>query len=100
MVRDVDYTRSVEFTNNDSENSNCSLFNSILDRFCFHILPQIHQNIESLTLEPLSIERILHAGKYPCLSKLTLIKFDQESILRYITGKKLLDCFIIKIKIS
>jgi hypothetical protein len=91
MVRDAAYTRSVEFINNQSKNGNCSLLDPILDRFCFYILPQIYQSVECLTLEPLSMERILRASGYPHLRKLTLTKFDQESVLRYITGKKIIE---------
>jgi hypothetical protein len=90
MVRDVIYTRSVELINNHSKTDNYLLPNPIVNRFCFHILPQIHQNIEHLTVEPLSMGRILRAGEYPHLWKLTLIKFDQQSALRYITGKKIM----------
>lgn len=91
IVRDVIYTRSGELINNHSKTDNYSLPDPILDRFCSQILPQIHQNIRCLTLEPLSMERILHVGEYLHLWKLTLIKLDQESALLYFTGKKSLD---------
>ncbi|CAF4395188.1 unnamed protein product [Rotaria magnacalcarata] len=34
---------------------------------------------------PLSMERILRAGKYPCLWKLTILKLDELSAPRFFT---------------
>jgi hypothetical protein len=58
----------------------------ILDRFCLHILPRIHHNVEWLTVEPSSIERILLAGDYPKLRGITLVEINQGDALRLFTG--------------
>lgn len=97
LVCDVIYTRSVELISNDQNNDNCSLPAPMLERFCSRILPEIQQNIECLTLEPLSMECILHAGDYPRLWKLTLIKFDQKSSMHYFTSKKII-CSLVQIE--
>jgi hypothetical protein len=60
---------------------------SILDRFCISILPRIHQNVKSLTLESDSIECILRAGNYPNLTKLKLFNFNKSIVSRYFMGK-------------
>ncbi|CAF3573254.1 unnamed protein product [Rotaria socialis] len=64
----------------------CSLPDSLLDRFCFHILPKIRANTECLAVEPLSIERILYAGEDPHLRKLSLVNFDLQSALYYFSA--------------
>jgi len=91
LVCDIVYTRSVQLIKTNSNDDNYSLPNPILDRFCSHILPRIHNYIECLTLESFSIERILYVGNYPKLWKLTLINFEQEFAWNYFTGRI---CFI------
>jgi hypothetical protein len=90
LVRDVNYTRSIQLVDKDSNHNYCSLSDTLLDRLCFYLLPQIHENIECLTLEPLSMERILCADQYPHLHKLTLVNFGHQLTRHYFTGKKIL----------
>ncbi|CAF4682915.1 unnamed protein product, partial [Rotaria sp. Silwood2] len=78
LIRDKTYTRSIELLKTNCEEDNCSLSDQILDRLCLDILPQIHKTVEQLILESHSIERILFAGNYPRLCKLTLINLTQE----------------------
>ncbi|CAF4187939.1 unnamed protein product, partial [Rotaria sordida] len=49
---------------------------SILDRFCFNIIPRIQDNIECLTLDPLSTDCVLRIGSYSKLHKLTLVNLQ------------------------
>jgi hypothetical protein len=90
LVRDMNYTRSIQLFDEDSNHNYCSLSDTLLDRLCFSLLPQIDENIECLTLEPFSMERILCAGQYPHLHKLTLVNFGHQSTRHYFTGKKIL----------
>ncbi|CAF3640832.1 unnamed protein product [Rotaria sordida] len=55
---------------------------SILNRFCFDIIPRIQDNIERLTLDPLSTDRVLSIGSYSKLHKLTLVNFQLEMASR------------------
>ncbi|CAF3738807.1 unnamed protein product [Adineta steineri] len=87
LVRDVSYTRSIQLFDKDSNNNDCSLPDILLDRLCFDVLPQIHDNIEWLTLEPLSMERILCAAQYSRLYKLTLVNFGHQSTRHYFTNE-------------
>jgi hypothetical protein len=73
LIRDVVFTRSLDFVTTLSNEEYDSRINSILDRFCIDILPQIQHNLECLTLEPSLIERVLYIGHYPKLHKLTLV---------------------------
>ncbi|CAF3935349.1 unnamed protein product [Adineta steineri] len=87
LVRDVSYTRSIQLFDKDSNNNDCSLPDILLDRLCFDVLPQIHDNIECLTLEPLSMERILCAAQYSHLHKLPLVNFGHQSTRHYFTNE-------------
>lgn len=62
--------------------------NSIVDRFCYEILPQIHHRIKWLNVEPVCIERILLAADYPNLYRLSLFNIDYEIVMRLFDGKK------------
>jgi hypothetical protein len=81
----LNFAPTSQYTNEIS-----SISGSVLDRFCNDILPRIHQNVNSLIVELLSMECILSAGTYPNLTKLKLCNFNQEIILRYFTSKKLI----------
>ena len=61
--------------------------NPILDRFCFQILPEIHDNIQWLNLESSSMERILLSTNYPNLYRLDLYDLDIEKAKDFFTGK-------------
>jgi hypothetical protein len=59
----------------------------ILDRFCSKILPEIGHKIETLFLERTSIERVLHATKYPNLNNLGLCDIHSEAAMSLFVGK-------------
>ena len=60
---------------------------SILDRFCFDILPRVHHNVKCLILESLHMERILLSSDYPYLTELKFFNFNQDISSTYFTGK-------------
>ncbi|CAF1153859.1 unnamed protein product [Adineta steineri] len=62
---------------------------TILDRYCLQILPDIHDKIKCLSLEASSMKHILCATDYPNLSSLALYNIDEESI-RYLSTKDLI----------
>lgn len=63
------------------------LADEMLERFCLEILPKIHEKIECLTVEPLSMERIFLIDNYPNLFKLGLVNISWEELLRLLDGK-------------
>jgi hypothetical protein len=77
----------VSISSTDDEIS--SLDEPVLNRFCTDILPRIHHNVTHLTLESMSMERILLAGNYPNLTYLKLFNFGKEIALYYFKGKYL-----------
>ncbi|CAM4960791.1 unnamed protein product [Rotaria socialis] len=62
-----------------------SLPDPILDRFCLHILPKIHQNIEWLHLLSRSMERILRATNFPNLSGISLHNIQAKTAIDLFT---------------
>jgi hypothetical protein len=86
VVCDTYFTRFVDLAAISSNTEN----EIILSRFCLEISPRIHQNAKCLTLEPMSMERILLASDYPNLYKLNFVQLEQEQALRYFNGKKFL----------
>ncbi len=67
-----------------------SISDSILERFCISILPRIHHNVKSLSVESTSMECILGAGHYPNLTTIKLYNFNQTIVSRYFMGKKVM----------
>ncbi|CAF1530911.1 unnamed protein product [Rotaria sp. Silwood1] len=92
LARDITFTQSINFVTILSNEHDNSRNNLILNRFCLSILPRIRQNIQSLTLDSLSIDRVLRIGNYSKLHKLSLVNlpiemachiFNDESSLVY-----------------
>ncbi|CAF2520460.1 unnamed protein product [Rotaria sp. Silwood2] len=65
-----------------------------VDRICKTILPRIHHHVNKLTVEPDSIKDILRAVDYPRLHSLSLVNFQEETLLRYLRGDTILRHFL------
>ncbi len=68
-----------------------SIDDQLLSRICETILPKIHDHVNKLTIEQHSMERILFTFNYPQLYSLSLVNFQEEILLRYLTGRLLKD---------
>ena len=64
-----------------------SIDNQVLDRICKNILPKIYHQINELTVEQYSMERVLHNINYPQLYSLTLVDFPDEVLFNYLISK-------------
>lgn len=58
----------------------------ILDRICKKVLPRIHHQVTELIIEQRSIQHILHTVTYPQVYSLSLIEFEEEVLLNYLSG--------------
>ena len=63
-----------------------SLADRVLDRFCLHILPEIHEKVQWLCLEPFSMKRVLRGRDYPNLSALTLWNIEADDATNLFSG--------------
>lgn len=50
----------------------------LLDRFCLEILPKIHHQIQQLSVDSLTMERIFLAVDYPNLHQLDIFMINNE----------------------
>ena len=87
LACDIVHTQSIDFVRTTSNDEIYSLSEQILDRFCQNILPRIHKNIQCLTLESSSINRIFHSTHYPKLFKLILPELDPEFVSHNFNSK-------------
>ena len=86
LVRDITFTRSIDLVTILSNKGDDSRPKSILDRFCFDIIPRIQHNIEFLILDPLSMDRVFRIGNYPKLCRLTLVNLKLVMVCRIFNG--------------
>jgi hypothetical protein len=87
ILRDPIFTSHLTLMRSSSNELFHPLFDTMVDRFCSQILPQIHHNIKWLNLESLSMERVLLASDYPNLCGLGLYQINYDVILRLFSGK-------------
>jgi hypothetical protein len=64
-----------------------SIDDQVLEQICRKILPRIWNDVYKLTVEPLSLERVLGIANYPHLHSLSLVNFPAETLLSQLTGK-------------
>ena len=84
ILHDPMFTRKLTLM--QSTNLEVTLPQKLLDRFCLQILPKIRHQIQWLSLESTSMERILLAAHYPDLRQLDIFLSNDES-RPYFTGK-------------
>ena len=87
LVQSEMFTNNLNFVSGDSDVI-CSINDSLLDRFCLNILPQIQYNVRYLIVEAGTMEQILFAGDYPNLIKLKIFNLNEEILSQYLTGKE------------
>jgi hypothetical protein len=87
IARDSMFTNSFTLFNHLSYDSISQLSDSILDRFCSHILPEIDQKIQWLNIEISSMKRILISANYPNLIGLGVYNIETENDIHLFKGK-------------
>ncbi|CAF1459984.1 unnamed protein product [Rotaria sordida] len=86
IVRDSTFTNHLTLLKCSFNHIIYSLSDTILDKFCIEIIPQIKHNIKWLDIESLSMERILLAAKYPNLNGLGIFNINEEVAQRLFIG--------------
>ncbi|CAF2170363.1 unnamed protein product [Rotaria magnacalcarata] len=85
LARDARFTHSLDLTVRTSYDERCSMSDVILDRLCSHILPQIHDNVNSLFVEPSPMQQILRVCAYANLHRLTLSSIESKDFIKYLS---------------
>jgi hypothetical protein len=86
LALDSLYVYHLDFSIEAFNNYNSSTYTYILDRICSKILPRINQKITELTVDPLSMKRILGAVDYSQLYSLSFVNFEPKILSRHLTG--------------
>ncbi|CAF4101490.1 unnamed protein product, partial [Rotaria sordida] len=90
IIKDPIFTSRLTFVKWSSDNFIDLLScNTILNRFCLQILPEIHNKIKWLDLESSSMKHVLRVAHYPNLDSLALYNIDEESIRCLFTDETL-----------
>jgi len=96
IVQDQMFTANLDFISiSNSTGEICSITNSIFNRFHYSILPKIHENIKSVSIESNSIEQILCATVYPNLTELKLNNLNKSIVSQYFIGKEISVCYLL-----
>ena len=82
IVCDITCTQTIDLSTLLPNDASDSRNNAILDQFYTHILPRIHNNVESFVVQASFLQHILRASHYPNLRKLTLVNLDIDMISR------------------
>jgi len=71
-----------------------SIDKNVLSKICEKMLPRIHHQLNELIVEQNSVKHILLTGYYPQLNSLSLVNFQKEILVQYLTGTLFIVCFI------
>ena len=88
LVRDDIFTNRLSLLRSSSSNRIYSLDESMVNRFCDEILPEIHHQIQWLDLEAKSTKQILLTARYPKLRGLSLYNVNVDSFAQLIQGNR------------
>ncbi|CAF1515009.1 unnamed protein product [Rotaria sordida] len=81
------FTNTLNFVLTTLTDNIYSITDPILNQFCINILPKIHNNVKSLILDSISMEKILLAGDYPNLTQVKIFNFNEKILSRYFTDQ-------------
>lgn len=80
IARDLTFTTHITLMKS-------SLSDTMVNRFCLQILPQVCNTIKCLSLETMTMERLLLAAEYPNLDQLDIFIVNQVIDINLFTGK-------------
>jgi len=86
LALDSLYIQHLDFVVKPLIKRHSSVDHQVLEQICSKILPRIHHKINKLTVEPLSMERVLRTAHYPQLHSLSLVNFQAETLSQHLTG--------------
>jgi hypothetical protein len=92
IARSIVHSKFLDFSIISADAQFCAVDDTVLDRFCFEILPEIYQNLKVLIFDQLCMERILLACQYPNLRVINIINYQPSIVSGYLTG---MSCFSI-----
>ncbi|CAF0922974.1 unnamed protein product [Rotaria sordida] len=100
LVFDPLYIHHLDLTVKTSFVHNSPVDNQIFDQICTKILPRLHCKVNKITVTSLSMEFIFNTIDYPQLHLLSLVNFQQETLLQYLTRYQHVDTYFNVMKIE
>ncbi|CAM4895206.1 unnamed protein product [Rotaria socialis] len=89
LVLDPLYIRKLDMTSMTMKSFHDPIYSIddlVLDKICKNVLPRINHQVHELIVEQHSMKRVLHTINYPQLHSLSLVDFQDEVFLEYLTG--------------
>jgi len=86
LVLDPLYIHHLDLTVKTSLDHNSPVDNQVFDQIRTKVLPRIHDKVNKITVTSPSMEFIFNTVDYPQLHSLSLVDFQQETLLQYLTS--------------
>jgi len=86
LVFDPLYIHHLDLTAKTSLDHNSPVDNQVFDQIRTKVLPRIHYKVNKIMVTSPSIEFIFNTVDYPQLHSLSLLHFQQETLLQYLTS--------------
>jgi hypothetical protein len=86
LVFDPLYIHHLDLTAKTSLDHNSPVDNQVFDQIRTKVLPRIHYKVNKIMVTSPSIEFIFNTVDYPQLHSLSLLNFQQETLLQYLTS--------------
>ena len=78
--------RYVHHSNLSTKALDSTIYKPIFDQVCTNILPRIYHKVNKLTIGPPFMKFIFGIVDFPQLHSLSLVNFQSEILLQYLTG--------------
>jgi hypothetical protein len=86
LIFDPFYIHHLDLTGKRVLDHNSPVNNEVFDGFGPKVLHRVHREVNKLTVDSLYMEYIISITDYPQLHSLSLVNFQQETLLKYLTG--------------
>ncbi len=80
------YIRDLDFTANSLLDGRSQEYYQFINRICKNLLSRIHHQVNTLTLDHISMKHVLHTFNFPQLHSLSLVLHRSETFVQYLTG--------------
>ena len=94
LALDSLYVLHLDFVIKPLFDRNSPVDDQLLYRIYTKILPRIRHKVNKITVEPLSIERVLGAVHYPQLHSISFVNFHYGTLLEHLQGLIIILCNI------
>ncbi|CAF1364261.1 unnamed protein product [Rotaria sordida] len=86
LALDPFYVQHLDLRSKTLKNHNSAVDNPVFNQIYINILPQIHHNVNKLTVESLFMKFIFEAVDFSQLHSLSLVNCQSETLLQYLTS--------------